>query len=47
MTSDSLEGWTRKFYSHTGKPSVDPEVLFKLSLLGYLFNITSERRKLG
>ena len=39
-----VRGLTRKFYSHTGKPSVDPEVLFKLSLLGYLFNFTSERR---
>ena len=34
----------RRFYSRTGQPSVDPVVLFKLSLLGYLFNITSERR---
>ena len=31
-------------YSHTGQPSVDPVVLFKLWLLGYLFNIRSERR---
>ena len=35
---------TRPYYSGTGRPSVDPLVLFKLSLLGYLFNITSERR---
>src|SRR5579884_1124017 len=34
-----------KYYSHTGQPSVDPVVLFKLWLLGYLFNITSERRR--
>lgn len=34
----------RKHYSHTGQPSVDPVVLFKLWLLGYLFNIRSERR---
>jgi len=34
----------RRFYSRTGQPSVDPVVLFKPSLLGYLFNITSERR---
>ncbi len=39
-----VHGLTRRYYSHTGKPSVDPVVLFKLSLLGYLFNITSERR---
>ncbi len=31
-------------YSHTGQPSVDPVVLFKLSLLGYLYGIQSERR---
>jgi transposase len=35
---------TARFYSHTGQPSVDPEVLFKIALLGYLFGITSERR---
>lgn len=34
----------RPYYSHTGQPSVDPVVLFKLSLLGYLFGIISERR---
>ena len=31
-------------YSHTGQPSIDPEVLFKMMLLGYLYGITSERR---
>ncbi len=35
---------TKQHYSHTGQPSVDPVVLFKLWLLGYLFNIRSERR---
>ncbi len=39
-----VRGLTSRFYSRTGQPSVDPVVLFKLSLLGYLFNITSERR---
>lgn len=33
-----------KYYSHTGQPSVDPVVLFKTMLLGYLYGITSERR---
>jgi transposase len=32
------------YYSHTGQPSVDPIVLFKMMLLGYLYGITSERR---
>lgn len=35
---------TARFYSHTGQPSVDPVVLFKMVLLGYLYGITSERR---
>lgn len=41
---DFVRGLVRWRYSHTGQPSVDPVVLFKLWLLGYLFNITSERR---
>jgi transposase len=32
------------YYSHTGQPSVDPVVIFKMMLLGYLYGITSERR---
>ncbi|MDP2856640.1 MAG: IS1182 family transposase [Bacillota bacterium] len=34
----------RPYYSHTGQPSVDPVVLFKALLIGYLYGITSERR---
>lgn len=34
----------RPFYSHTGQPSVDPIVIFKMLLVGYLYGITSERR---
>jgi transposase len=36
----------RTFYSLTGRPSIDPEVLLRLLLLGYLYGITSERRLL-
>ena len=36
----------RKFYSATGRPSIDPEVLLRLLLVGYLYGITSERRLL-
>src|SRR3990170_4238696 len=34
----------RPYYSHTGQPSVDPVVIFKMMLLGFLYGITSERR---
>ena len=41
-------GFVRKkmkhLYSHTGRPSIDPEVLLRMLLVGYLYGITSERR---
>jgi transposase len=33
-------------YSSSGRPSIDPEVLLRLLLVGYLYGITSERRLL-
>ena len=36
----------KSLYSSTGRPSVDPEVLLRLLLVGYLYGITSERRLL-
>jgi transposase len=35
---------TRDLYSHTGQPSLDPVVFFKLVLVGRLENIVSDRR---
>jgi transposase len=32
------------YYSHTGCPSVDPELLIRLLLVGYRYSIRSERR---
>jgi transposase len=32
------------FYSATGRPSIDPEVLLRLLVVGDLYGITSERR---
>ena len=31
-------------YSHRGRPSIDPVVIVKMLLLGYLYGIDSERR---
>jgi transposase len=31
-------------YSHTGRPSIDPELLLRMLLLGYAYGIRSERR---
>ena len=32
------------FYSHTGRPSIDPELMFRMLLIGYCYGIRSERR---
>src|ERR1043166_545210 len=34
----------RPFYSETGRPSIDPELLIRMLLVGYCFGIRSERR---
>lgn len=34
----------KPFYSHTGRPSVDPELMIRMLLVGYCFGIRSERR---
>jgi transposase len=39
--------WVRKelapHYSHTGRPSIDPELMIQMLILGYVFAIRSER----
>ena len=32
------------FYSHTGRPSIDPELMIRMLIIGYSFGIRSERR---
>ncbi len=32
------------FYSHTGRPSIDPELMIRMLLVGYCHSIRSERR---
>jgi len=31
-------------YSDTGRPSIDPELLLRMLLVGYLYGVTSERK---
>jgi len=40
----SIRAHLSDFYSHTGRPSVDPELLIRMLLVGYCFGIRSERR---
>ena len=32
------------FYSHTGRPSIDPELMIRMLLVGYCYGLRSERR---
>ena len=32
------------YYSHTGRPSIDPVLMIRMLIVGYLFAIRSERR---
>ena len=44
VSFDFVRDITKSYYSHTGKPSIDPKVLVKMLLVGYLFDIRSERK---
>ncbi len=39
-----LRGEMKVYYSHTGRPSVDPELLIRMLLVGYCYSIRSKRR---
>ncbi len=41
-----IRAYLAEFYNHTGWPSVDPELLIRMLLVGYCFGIRSERRLL-
>ncbi len=40
--------WVRaelaRYYSHTGRPSIDPELMLRMLIVGYVFAIRSERQ---
>jgi transposase-like protein DUF772 len=44
-------GWVHKelapYYSHTGRPSIDPVLMIRMLIVGYVFAIRSERRILS
>jgi transposase len=40
----SIRPHLAEFYSHTGRPSIDPELLIWMLLVGYCLGIRSERR---
>ncbi|NOQ89410.1 MAG: transposase [Gammaproteobacteria bacterium] len=41
---DKIRSHLHSFYSHTGRPSIDPELMIRMLLVGYCYGIRSERR---
>lgn len=41
---DKIRIQLKDFYSHTGRPSIDPELMIRMLLVGYCYGIRSERR---
>ena len=39
-----LRAYLAPFYSHAGRPSIDPELMIRMLIVGYCFGIRSERR---
>ena len=39
-----IHGELSAFYSHTGRPSIDPELMVRMLIIGYCYGIRSERR---
>jgi transposase len=40
----SIREYLRPYYSETGRPSIDPELMIRMLLIGYCLGIRSERR---
>lgn len=41
---DGMRDLLRPFYSHLGRPSIDPELIVRMLVVGYVMGIRSERR---
>src|SRR5271156_3907178 len=41
---DGLRGELAPYYSEMGRPSIDPELMIRMLIVGYCFGIRSERR---
>ena len=41
---DQIRQHLQPFYSTTGRPSIDPELMIRMLLVGYCYGIRSERR---
>jgi hypothetical protein len=45
MRAASEAGWSHAFCSHIERPSIDPELMMQMLLVGYRYDRRSERRR--
>ena len=41
---DAIREHLKPYYSHTGRPSIDPELMMRMLFVGYCYGIRSERQ---
>ena len=41
---DTIRQQLKQYYSHLGRPSIDPELIVRMLVVGYVMGIRSERR---
>jgi transposase len=41
---DGVRGQLKPYYSQIGRPSIDPELMIRMLIVGYYFGLRSERR---
>ena len=44
LNFDQIRSHLHPFYSHIGRPSIDPELMIRMLFIGYCYGIRSERR---
>jgi len=44
LNLNNLRKHLSAYYSHTGRPSIDPELMIRMLIIGYCYGIRSERR---
>ncbi len=44
MDLSDIRRFLAPYYSSTGRPSIDPELMIRMLIVGYCFGIRSERR---
>jgi len=47
LNFDRVRSFLADYYSSTGRPSIDPELMLRMLLIGYAYGIRSERRLCG